>query len=170
VGAGFPVLAKLNGDDFMPQGLSLDDAIAAARLLDKAGIDAIEVSGGTPGSGENTPVRRKIESRDREAYHLPLATRIKESVACPVMVVGGFRSFEVAKAAVEQNGIDYIAMARPLVREPGLVKRWQTGNIAPSPCISCNGCYRPGLREGGIYCIVEKGGRKKGETAGADAH
>ena len=156
VGTGFPVIAKLNGSDFMDRGLSIEDSVFAARALQMQGIDAIEVSGGTPGSGDNTPVRRKIESREQEAYHVPLAQLIKASVTCPVMVVGGFRSFDTARDAVERDGLDYIALARPLVREPGLVNRWQQGDTTRSRCISCNGCYRPGLREGGIYCIVEK--------------
>lgn len=170
VGTGFPVIAKLNGSDFMDRGLSVEDSVFAARALQMQGIDAIEVSGGTPGSGDKTPVRRKIESREQEAYHVPLAQLIKASVTCPVMVVGGFRSFDTARDAVERDGLDYIALARPLVREPGLVNRWQQGDTTRSRCISCNGCYRPGLREGGIYCIVEKSGRKKAEEAGSDAH
>jgi 2,4-dienoyl-CoA reductase-like NADH-dependent reductase (Old Yellow Enzyme family) len=161
VGAKFPVIAKLNGSDFLPGGLAIDDAIFAARALDTAGIDAIEVSGGTPASGENTPVRKKIENREQEAYHLPLADRIKASVNCRVMVVGGFRSFDLVKQAIEQNDLDYVALARPFVREPDLVQRWKSGEVRRSRCISCNGCYRPGLREGGIYCIAEKTEQQK---------
>jgi 2,4-dienoyl-CoA reductase-like NADH-dependent reductase (Old Yellow Enzyme family) len=160
VGPGFPVLVKLNGSDFLPDGLSIEDALFAATALDREGIDAIEVSGGTPASGENTPVRKKIDTREQEAYHLPLAKRIKDAVRCPVMVVGGFRSYEATRAAVEQDGMDYVSLARPFVREPGLVRRWQDGNTSRARCISCNGCYRPGLREGGIYCIVEKAGSR----------
>lgn len=170
VGPDFPVLAKLNGSDFMQDGLSIEDALFAARTLAREGIDAIEVSGGTPASGDNTPVRRKIETREQEAYHLALAKQIKASVSCPLMVVGGFRSFECAKDAVERDGVDYISMARPFVREPALVNRWKQGDNSRSACISCNGCYRPGLREGGIYCIAEKGSRRKTEAAGGDAH
>ncbi len=162
LGPGFPVIAKLNGSDFMADGLTIDDAMSAALALDGEGIDAIEVSGGTPASGENAPVRRKIDTRDREAYHLPLAKKIKASVKCAVMVVGGFRSFELAKEVIEQGAADYISMARPFVREPGLVSRWRDGDTSRALCISCNGCYRPGLREGGIYCIVDKAERQKG--------
>lgn len=161
VGQKFPVIAKLNGSDFMTDGLTGDEALFAARALDREGIDAIEVSGGTPGSGENTPVRKKIETREQEAYHLSLARTIKAAVKCPVMVVGGFRSYDIARDAVEQNDIDYISLARPFVREPGLVQRWQKGDLSRARCISCNGCYRPGLREGGIYCIVERAEQKK---------
>src|SRR5512135_1587822 len=61
VGLDFPVLAKLNGSDNLEGGLVLSDAVHASRLLDEENIDAIEVSGGTSASGENTPVRIKID-------------------------------------------------------------------------------------------------------------
>lgn len=165
VGTNFPVLVKLNGSDFLEKGLEIDDAVAAAVALDRKGIDAIEVSSGTPASGDNSPVRKKIDTREQEAYNLPLAKRIKAAVKCPVMVVGGLRSFELVHELVEKGEADYVSLARPLVREPGLIRRWRDGDTTRSSCISCNGCYRPGLREGGIYCIVEKAEAKKAVEA-----
>ena len=75
------------------------------------------------------------------------------TVGCPVFSVGGFRSFEVARQALQQ-GVDGIALSRPLIREPDLPKRWLEGDTARATCISCNGCFRPGLKEGGIRCVV----------------
>jgi 2,4-dienoyl-CoA reductase-like NADH-dependent reductase (Old Yellow Enzyme family) len=57
--------------------------------------------------------------------------------------------------------MDYIAMARPLIREPGLANRWHLGDRSPARCISCNSCFKPGLKEGGIYCVIEKKEREK---------
>jgi len=161
VGPDFPVLIKLNGSDNLEGGLDIRDAVHAARLLDGEKIDAIEVSGGTSASAEKTPVRVKIDRPEREAYNLELAREIKRAVRCPVMAVGGFRSLEVVRQALSGDGIDYIAMARPFIREPRLVKRWQEGDHSPARCISCNGCFKPGLKEGGIYCVVEKKERQK---------
>jgi 2,4-dienoyl-CoA reductase-like NADH-dependent reductase (Old Yellow Enzyme family) len=156
VGPNFPVFVKLNGSDNLKDGLDISDAVHAARLMDKENIDAIEVSGGTSASGERAPVRKKIDKPAREAYNLALALEIKKAVRCPIMVVGGFRSLEVIKKAVIEDGIDYISMSRPFIREPRLIKRWQEGDLSPARCISCNGCFKPGLKEGGIYCVVEK--------------
>jgi 2,4-dienoyl-CoA reductase-like NADH-dependent reductase (Old Yellow Enzyme family) len=155
VGPDFPVFVKLNGSDNIEGGLDIRDAVYAARLLDMEKVDAIEVSGGTSASGERVPVRTKIDRPAREAYNLELAREIKKAVQCPIMAVGGFRSPEVIKKAIE-NGIDYISMARPFIREPRLIKRWKEGDLSPARCISCNGCFKPGLKEGGIYCVVEK--------------
>ncbi|MBW2600589.1 MAG: NADH:flavin oxidoreductase [Deltaproteobacteria bacterium] len=161
VGADFPVLIKLNAADNLDGGLEIDDAVYAAKKLSGAGIDAIEISAGTPASGEKGPVRGKINKPAREAYNLDLARKVKAAVGCPVMVVGGFRSYEVAEKAIKDDGMDYIAMARPLIREPGLPNRWLQGDRSPAKCISCNSCFKPGLEEGGIYCVVEKKEREK---------
>lgn len=161
VGNDYPVLIKLNGADNLVGGLTSDDAVFAAIAVDKAGIDAIEVSGGTSASGDETPIRAKIEKPEQEAYNLANAQKIQQAVNCPIMVVGGMRSYEVADKAVNQDGMDYISMARPFIREPDLAKRWASGDHTPAKCISCNGCFKPGLKEGGIYCVIEKKEQEK---------
>jgi 2,4-dienoyl-CoA reductase-like NADH-dependent reductase (Old Yellow Enzyme family) len=146
---------KLSGSDNVEGGLELEDAVRAAKLLDEAGIDAIEVSGGTPASGERGPVRTKIKKPEEEAYNLPLARKIRKAVSVPVMSVGGYRSFEVVERAIRED-VDYVALSRPLIREPALPNGWRKGDRARATCISCNKCFRPGIKEGGIYCVVER--------------
>jgi 2,4-dienoyl-CoA reductase-like NADH-dependent reductase (Old Yellow Enzyme family) len=164
VGEAFPVMIKLNAADNLDGGLMPADAEAVARSLSAVGIDAIEVSAGTPASGSRSPARQHIDAPEKEAYHLDLACRIKAVVTCPVMVVGGFRSPAVAEAAVAEHGLDHVAMSRPLIREPGLPNRWRAGAVDPARCISCNGCFKPGLEEGGIACIVERKERDRVST------
>lgn len=156
VGDDFPVMIKLNGSDCLEGGLQLDDALYAARKLVAEGIDAIEVSAGTPASGKKGPARERINKPEKEAYNLSLARQIKGAVTCPVMVVGGLRSYAVAEQAVQNEGLDFVAMSRPLIREPNLPSRWKSGDQGPATCISCNGCFKPGMKEGGIYCVQEK--------------
>jgi len=160
VGPDYPVMIKMNGSDNLDGGLTIQDAVFAAKALDSAGIDCIEVSGGTPASGDRTPARTKINTPEKEAYNLSLAAHFRAAVKCPVMVVGGFRSFEVAEKTIQESA-DYISMARPFIREPDLAKRWQAGDRSPARCISCNSCFAPGLKEGGIYCVVEKKEQEK---------
>ncbi len=156
VGRDYPVLIKLNASDNLEGGLSVQDAIYTAQKLSELRIDAIEVAAGTPASGDESPARAKINKPEKEAYHLNLARKIKSAVSCPVMVVGGIRSYEVAENAVTEEGLDYISMARPLIREPDLPRRWQSGDRSPAKCISCNRCFMPGIKQGGIYCVAEK--------------
>lgn len=157
VGPDFPVMIKLNASDNLKGGLTAQDADYAARRLSEAGIDAVEVSSGTPASGKRNPARQKIINPDKEAYNLELARMVKGAVNCPVMVVGGYRSYAVAERTIAEECMDYVAMSRPLIHEPGLPGRWQQGDDRdPVGCISCNGCFDPGRNEGGIYCVITK--------------
>jgi 2,4-dienoyl-CoA reductase-like NADH-dependent reductase (Old Yellow Enzyme family) len=165
VGPDFPVMIKLNGSDNLKGGLEARDADYAARRLSEAGIDAVEVSAGTPASGKRNPARQKIVNPAKEAYNLELARMIKGAVNCPVMVVGGYRSYEVAEKTIAEEYMDYVAMSRPLINAPNLPDVWQSGDHRLSGCISCNGCFGPGLQEGGIYCVVRKKEMEKAARA-----
>lgn len=156
VGEDYPVFIKLNVSDNLEAGFCTKGGVFAARVLSEAGIDMIEVSGGTPASGDEGPARTKIDTLAKEGYNLALAEAIKEAVTCPLMLVGGIRSFELAESLIAQGAVDYISMSRPFIREPALANRWCEGDHARATCISCNGCFKPGLQEGGIYCVVDK--------------
>ncbi len=156
VGDDFPVMIKLTGTDHLDGGLTVEEAAAAARALDRAGIDAIEVSGGTPASGDYGPARGRARTPAGEGYNAPLARGLRQSVSCPLMVVGGIRSRETAETILGNGDADYISLARPFIREPGLANRWRQGDRHPANCQSCNGCFKPGLKEGGIRCVKKK--------------
>ena len=46
VGPDFPVTIRLSGTDYEPDGFTIDDTIALAKVLEKEGIDAFHISGG----------------------------------------------------------------------------------------------------------------------------
>jgi 2,4-dienoyl-CoA reductase-like NADH-dependent reductase (Old Yellow Enzyme family) len=154
VGPDYPVTIKLTAADNLPSGFVLEEAVTVARDLAGWGIDAIEVSSGTAASGDEGPVRRQIDSPEKEAYNAHFARCIKTKVGVPVMVVGGIRSPAVGENLLASGGADFVALSRPFIREPDLVRRWQADPSHRATCISCNGCFRPGLKEGGIRCVV----------------
>lgn len=142
-----------------PEALTTGEIDAIIRAFGQAaGIDAIEVSAGTAASGKLSQARTKIHTPEKEAYHLDLARNIRAAVTCPVILVGGIRSYEVAEKTIRRHGMDYIAMARPMIREPDLADRWRRGHRAPAKCISCNGCFGL-LKKGGAFRLC--GGNKK---------
>lgn len=163
VGPEFPVIIKLTGSDNLEGGLQIEDAVFYARALEGLGIDSIEVSAGTSGSGDGVPVRKGINSDEKEGYNAPFARRIKQAVKVPVMLVGGLRSFPVIRKLLDQEVADLFSLSRPLIREPALVNIWRRDPGHRSTCISCNLCFRPGMREGGIYCVPEKRKKQKEE-------
>lgn len=149
----FPLLVKLNGSDNLPGGLEIDESVEIAKLLDSAGIAAIEISAGTPASGDLTPIRLNHASGDEMAYNVVLSRTIKQQVKCPVIAVGGIRSQHVAGGLLRTGQADYISLSRPLVREPDLPNKLQSGASEKSTCISCNGCLKTMLK-GNFRCVV----------------
>ena len=159
-GLQFPILIKLNSEDFVEGGLTMDEMLQAAALLEKAGINAMELSGGTMYSGKNVAVRRgKLKNKEDEVYYLEAAKRYKANIEVPLMLVGGIRSFDVAENLVNENIADYISLARPLIREPDLINRWKSGDTSRATCQSDNLCFKPGMRGEGIYCVTEAKGQ-----------
>jgi 2,4-dienoyl-CoA reductase-like NADH-dependent reductase (Old Yellow Enzyme family) len=156
VGPVFPVFIKLNSEDFLRGGLTLDDMLQTSAILEEAGIDAIEMSGGTFLSGKMNASRRgKPGPGETEAYYETAARRYKEKIQVPLVLVGGIRTFETAERIVTDGVADYVALCRPLIREPGLVNRWKSGNRKPASCLSDSRCFKPALEGQGICCVVE---------------
>jgi 2,4-dienoyl-CoA reductase-like NADH-dependent reductase (Old Yellow Enzyme family) len=154
VGPDFPVMIKLNGSDFLDGSTTEDDACYLASALAAEGIDAIEVSGGTPGSGKLGAARPDIKDASDEAYFLPQAEAIRKvAPTVPLMLVGGMRSLEVMQKILDAGAADYFSMSRPLIREPGLPARWKDGDLSRAGCISCLGCFGPARRGDGIRCV-----------------
>ncbi|MFW6181780.1 MAG: NADH:flavin oxidoreductase [Spirochaetota bacterium] len=147
-GAGFPVLVKMNGSDHADGGMSAGEAARAAAVLAGYGADAVELSGGLLTSARSGPSR----PAGREAYFREEAAVVKPSLSVPLILVGGIRSPSTAEGLVSEGTADLIAMSRPLIREPGLVSRWQRGNREPSACESDNRCLRAALA-GGVRCV-----------------
>lgn len=158
VGENYPVLIKMNCQDFVEKGLSLQDAIQVAKLLTNDGFDAIELSGGILTNRKLVPSRRGINSREEEAYHKEEAAFFKKEISVPLMLVGGIRSFEVAEELVEKKIADYISMSRPFIREADLINRWKVGDFRKAECKSDNLCFRPRFKGEGIYCISKESG------------
>jgi 2,4-dienoyl-CoA reductase-like NADH-dependent reductase (Old Yellow Enzyme family) len=151
VGPDYPVLVKLNAQDFVENGLELKESVLVGLMLEKRGIDAIELSGGLL----NNPnvLRTHISSEAGEAYLQNEAKAFKEKIKVPIILVGGIRSYSIARQLIEQGTADYISMCRPFICEPDLVRRWQSGNLAKAACISCNNCVEQAKAGHGISCI-----------------
>lgn len=161
VGNAYPVMIKINSEDYIENGLILEDSIQASKMLSDAGIDAIELSGGTLVSGKLSPSRSRITSEEKEAYFRNAASAYKQKISAPLILVGGNRSISVAEQLVKDGTCDYISMCRPFIREPDLVNRWKSGDQAPAKCKSDNMCFGPALEGKGIYCVVDEQERQK---------
>jgi 2,4-dienoyl-CoA reductase-like NADH-dependent reductase (Old Yellow Enzyme family) len=157
VGPDFPVMFKLSAHDFVKGGLEPPESLEIARRLEQDGIAAIQVSACCSVSGEDKHCpKTEILEREDEGYLLDFAQYIKDAVKVPVIAVGGIRSLSTAEGALKSGKADYIALARPLIREPNLINRWRSGKTAKATCISCNGCFETGMKGLGISCKIER--------------
>jgi 2,4-dienoyl-CoA reductase-like NADH-dependent reductase (Old Yellow Enzyme family) len=156
VGEEFPVLIKMNCQDFAENGLTLEDSLHVGRALADAGLDAIELSGGLLTGGKLSPSRSGIKTEEQEAYFREDALAFKNKINIPLILVGGMRSLEVAERLVEDGVADYISMSRPFIREPALINRWKAGDRQRALCKSDNLCFGPGMQGKGIYCVTEE--------------
>jgi len=157
VGVSFPVMVKINSEDFLEGGFTVKEMIKVAHILEEHGIDAIEMSGGTFLSGKLIPSRiGTSKSEEREVYYREAAKTFKKEIKTPLILVGGFLSFDIADEAVASGLTDYVALCRPLIREPHLVSRWATGDRTKAKCISCNRCFTTLMMDEALHCTVEK--------------
>lgn len=162
VGNDYPILVKLNAEDFVENGMTADESLAVCKLLEVATVNAIEFSGGTIVSGDMVAARPgNLKTPKDEVYYRESARRFKETIGIPLMLVGGIRSFETAEEIITDGLCDYIALSRPLISEPDLVKRWQGGDRKKARCISCNACFGPLMEGKGFYCPVFNSEEKK---------
>lgn len=166
VGKDYPVLVKMNCQDFIENGLQPEDSLQAGKMLVENGIDAIELSGGVLISPKLSPSRMGIKSEEKEAYFQNEARAFKGEIGVPLILVGGNRSFQVAERLVNESVADYISLCRPLIREPDLVNRWKSGDLSKATCLSDNMCFMPAREGKGIYCLTEERERKKNAEGG----
>ena len=163
VGHKYPVLVKLNSEDFLEGGLARDEAIRVSGMLAKGSVDAIELSGGTMASPINfiPPRPGSLPTPDKEVFYREAAKVYKQKVSIPLILVGGIRSYEVAERLVRDGMTDYISLCRPLICEPGLVKRWREGDRRKSECVYDNACFAPASDGTGVYCVTMAKKRSK---------
>jgi len=156
VGSEFPVLVKLNTEDFVTEGgLTLPEACDVAFMLEEIGVTALELTGGTWDSIKGYgSIRRGIPHKHPEANFRTNAETIRKTVNLPLILVGGIRSFETAEAIVLSGVVDLIALSRPFIHEPDLIVRWASDDRRSSGCVSCNGCLTL-LLERGFGCHKE---------------
>lgn len=130
VGPDFPVGIKLNSADFQKGGFTEDESLAVIQALSAAGIDLIEISGGTyeapvMAGVNNGPV--KESTRKREAYFMEFAEKARAATKTPLIVTGGFRSAQGMAEAITSGAVDFVGIARSLAIEPDAPNRLLSG-------------------------------------------
>jgi 2,4-dienoyl-CoA reductase-like NADH-dependent reductase (Old Yellow Enzyme family) len=127
VGPDFPISVKLNSADFQKGGFDFEDSLQVAKWLQDAGVDLIEISGGSyeqprmmdmEGTEDVDDQNVATSTMAREAYFVDFAKAMRAEVSVPLMVTGGFRTKSAMRQALESGAVDLIGLGRPMCYQP----------------------------------------------------
>lgn len=149
----FPIICRMNGDDYFEGGLTLADAKKIAQVIEKAGVNAIHVSGGIYDSKNMESTAPMWLPR---GFMVPLAHGIKEVVKIPVIAVGRIHDIKLAEEIVEKGEADLVSMGRALITDPEFPRKAMEHRLGEiRPCIACNeGCINMLLLFKPVTCIL----------------
>jgi 2,4-dienoyl-CoA reductase-like NADH-dependent reductase (Old Yellow Enzyme family)/thioredoxin reductase len=151
VGDDLTILFRMSADEYLPDGVTLNESMAVASMLQEAGIDCIDVSAGTQ------------ESLDMfvQPSSLPpgclvhLASAIKKVVSVPIITVGRIGDPLLAEAVLLQGAADLIAMGRALIADPELPRKASEGRFDEiRPCVACRSCFDRLFEKARVTCAV----------------
>jgi 2,4-dienoyl-CoA reductase-like NADH-dependent reductase (Old Yellow Enzyme family) len=107
VGEDYPILIRLGASDYCEGGTTIDDSMVAARVLEAAGVDVLDVSGGFSGFPET----------NEQGYFAPLTEALKQVVSIPVILTGGIKDAETADRLLQEGKADLIGVGRAIMSD-----------------------------------------------------
>jgi len=143
VGSDFPLGVRLNGTDYEPDGLMIEDTIEVTRELEKAGVNVIHVSGGNHHQALHLTSPMSVPV----GHNVWAAEAIKRAIRIPVIASGSITTPELAEDILENNKADFVSLGRPLLADPYWPQKAREGRPEDIvPCIRCNdGCMQKSL-------------------------
>jgi 2,4-dienoyl-CoA reductase-like NADH-dependent reductase (Old Yellow Enzyme family) len=193
VGSRIAILTKLNMSDGVRGGITLEEAIQTARWIEADGtVDAFEMTGGSSLLNPmylfrgGAPVEEFVEVMPQpiktvmrfagrkfireypyqDAYLLEHARQVRQQITLPMVLLGGITDRPSMDLAMDE-GFEFVAMGRALLREPDLVNRIAADATTPSLCIHCNRCMPTNFV--GTHCPVVAEGSSRSVTWGTPA-
>ncbi len=150
VGNGFPLLVRINGNDFMPGGIGHQELRAFAGCLVEAGADALCVNVGW----HEAPLPQIVTKVPRGVFAY-LARGIKEAVAVPVIASHRINDPETARELLEDGMCDMVAMGRALIADPRLPEKARAGKEGEIlHCVACGqGCFDNLFKMRAVECL-----------------
>ncbi len=150
-GESYPVLIRIPGDEFIEGGNTVKEMKVIAKILEDAGVAAINVMAGWHES--RRPLTTMLVPRGGFAY---LAAEIKQAVSVPVIASHRINDPLLAEKILRDGMADMVAMFRPLIADPELPKKAMEGRFDEiKKCVACNqGCMDMVMQAQPITCLV----------------
>ena len=149
--AGMPILVKFTPHQRVEGFRTIDEGIEMAKILEKAGVDALHVDTGC--YEEWFQAITTVYSED--GHKLDVQKVIKDVVSVPVLGDGKLTDPAVAQKAVENDILDYVGLGHQMLADPYWPKKVKSGHTEDiTPCVGCNECLLAGFSGKHYYCAV----------------
>ncbi len=160
-GEDFPLVVRINGNEYMPGGLGRKELQEYARNLVSVGVDAICVNVGW----HEARVPQIVAEVPRGAFTY-LARGIKETVDVPVIASHRINEPELARELIGDGVCDMVAMGRSLIADPYLPEKAKTGREGEVVhCIACaQGCFDNLFKLQPVECLCNPRAGHERET------
>ncbi len=129
VGPEFPLGIKINSADFQRGAFTEEESMAVIQMLDEAGMDLIEVSGGTYERAAMVGTTQKESTKKREAYFMDFIVKVRSKIKSPLMLTGGFRTVDTMNKAISNGELDFVGLGRPFCVFPNVAKNLLSGDM-----------------------------------------
>lgn len=151
-GEDFPIEVRMSGTEIVEGGLTLQDQIEFAKLLDGK-VDLIHVTSGTfhvPSTNQHMIPNGFLP----QGCNVYLAEAIKKEMKhTPVVTVGALGDPELMESIIAEGRADIVALARPLLADPELPNKLKAGKADQvSPCLRCMACISESFVPYVRYC------------------
>lgn len=168
LGKGFPILVRLNGNDFMEGGIGPAELLEFAVALERADVDALCVNVGW----HEAQVPQIVTKVPRGAFAY-LARDMKKRVSIPVIASHRINDPKIARLLISQNFCDMVAIGRALIADPWFPEKARTGREDEIVhCVACGqGCFDNLFKMKPVECLCNpRAGHEYLEQPAKTAH
>lgn len=153
VGPNFPLIMRISGDEYIEGGRTLEETVEVCKVMEKAGIDAFDISGGIQATYLFSIAPYNLPGL--HGFMMPSAKAIKEAVSVPVIGAGGVRDPELAEKLLQEGYADMISLGRSMIADPDFpVKAMEGRNADIRPCLTCGNCLSEICKDRILTCTV----------------
>lgn len=141
VGDRFPIMVRYSVDEFATGGRTVEESVEIAKILEKAGVAAVDLSAGIPNAYTFTNPPNGLG--DTSCLLVEKAAQVKAAVSIPVICANTIRYPEEIDRILGEGKVDLIALGRPLLADPDFPRKALAGKGDEiRPCLSCQHCFR----------------------------
>jgi len=150
----FPLWVRISCTEYCDDGYPVEEMVELAKLLEAAGVTALDLSGGTNESPALSRFCIQPPSMPRRTLE-PHAKPITDAVSIPTIIAGRILSPEDAEAVLASGAADYVSLGRALTADAHWPRKaFGESKVAIRGCISCNVCFERLTLERDVACVV----------------